>query len=436
MRRFSSGSAPSLLTNRSRPPSGLPFDDVFSTLPTVEPRPRRNASDSTTSRNDYYSTSSDVFRTTGGSLQPEQTNLRPRHFSSDASNASGQFSYYGSLPPSRVASRGGPSMENDLSQSQMDGAVASNEGHRPLAPAVPSSASRYSTRRPNSSGSSVLSFSDNVGSGPHGVSPLPSMPYTRNQGDSTSSGYTTQGLGYIVDATTAAMEGLESPLNPFSEHYQRQLQAAQARMNPYTYQPRAEGAQARRSSQGHGSRANHSRHSPPLPDQRTRSSQQAYYRTQESQQSFENSAIHESKNHERGSNLHGRGGRGDRHSRENPSSVPTSSSEATMRAGRVQAQRAAYERLHNPRMAMQVETNMNPLRHSMPQPTITHDLPSRRHHFTGFRNEEHRNSPFNTHRRPSQSQIAHPLRGPRGGEPGDIFQACKPPSMNCTQNIY
>jgi hypothetical protein len=112
--------------------------------------------------------------------------------------------------------------------------------------------------------------------------------------------------------------------------------------------------------------------------------------------------------------------------------VPTSSSDATMRAGRVQAQRAAYERLHNPRMAMQVETNMNPLRHIMPQPTITHDAHSRRHHFTRFRNEEHRNSPFNTHRRPSQSQTAHPLRGPRGGEPGDIFQACKPPNMNCT----
>ncbi|KAF7673681.1 hypothetical protein GT037_008296 [Alternaria burnsii] len=430
MRSLSSGSAPSLLTNRSRPPSGLPFDDVFSTLPTDEPRSRRNASDFTASCNDYYSTSSDIFRTPGGSLQPEQTNSRPRHFSSDASGASGQFSYYGSLPPSRGASSGGPSIENDLSRSQMDGAVASNEDHRPLAPAVPSSVSRHSTNRPNSSGSSILSFSDNIGSGPHGVSPLPSMPYTRNQGDSTSSDYTTQRSGYIVDATTAAMEGLESPLNPFSEHYQRQLQAARARMNPYTYRPRAEGPQARRSSQGHGDRANHSRHPPPLLDQRTGSSRQAYYRAQEFQQSFENLAIDESKNHEWGSNLHGRGGRGDRHSREDPSSMPTSSSDATMRAGGVQAQRAAYERLHNSRMAMQVETNMNPLRHSIPQPTITHDAPGRRHHFTGFRNEEHRNSPFNTYRRPSHSQMAHPLGGPRGGEPDDIFQASYPQSAS------
>ncbi|KAG9187351.1 hypothetical protein G6011_05222 [Alternaria panax] len=409
MRSFSSGSAPSLRTNRARPPSDPPFDDVFSTLPSVEPRARRNASSSTTSRGEnYYSTSSDIFHTSGGSLQPEQTGSRPRHFSSDASGASAQFSYYGSLPPSRGASSSGPPLENDISRLQLDEAAASDKNHR-LAYADPSSP-RHSTLRPNSSDSSVLSLPDNAGSGPHGVSPLPSMPYTRNQGDPRLPDYTTQRPGYVVDATTAAMEGLESPLSPYSEHYRHQLQAAQARANPHIHQPCAEGAQARRTShsRGQGNRSNHPRH---LPGQSDGPSED---RTREFEQSSANMSIaghHPSWNPV----LHGRAGQGEQRFRENLPSVPTSSYDAAMRAGRVQAQRAAYERLYNPRMAMQVETSINSLRHSMPQPTISHDLSYRRPHFSGFRPEERSSSLFVMHqqRQPPQGHITHSLLPPR-----------------------
>jgi hypothetical protein len=118
-----------------------------------------------------------------------------------------------------------------------------------------------------------------------------------------------------------------------------------------------------------------------------------------------------------------RGGRGEQRSGENNPVVPMSSQDQIAHIGRVQAQRAAYERLHNPRRAMQVETNINSSRRSIPQTTVPHDRsnrpnrpPDMTHLLLPPLNQERSSSPFMAHQqqRPAQgqSQLGAPLGSP------------------------
>ena len=354
------------------PPDQL-FEDVFRTLPAVEPPTRQFARSSTvTHGEDYHSTASDIFHTSGGSLQPEQAGPRSRHFSSDASAASAQFSYYGSLASSTRFPSSEASLGRDLSRVQLDGAAVSNESHRHYSPDNPFAAQLRAI-----SGSSAYSSSSRAGSGPHGLSPLPSMPYNRTEaGHPVPHSYT----GGYIDATTAVVQDLESPLDPYAQHYQQQLRAQAAREEAlqqhvfrqqamlnqrFPPQFRTESFQARRSSHGQGSQ--------PRPPPQIPNGVRMPFPHQPQQQSLrplqypsERTATMQS------SQFGGRGGRGDHRSGENDPASPSTSRDLIAHHGRVQAQRAAFERLHNPR-STQVETAINTSRRSLPQTTVPHD---------------------------------------------------------------
>lgn len=343
-------------------------DDVFRTLPEAEPPARQFARASTlTHRKDHHSTASDIFHTSGGSFQPDQADPRSRHFSSDASAASAQFSYYGSLASSTRFSSSEASLGRGLSRVQLDGAAVSNESHRLFTPGHPFVAQLRPT-----SGSSAYSSSSRAGSGPHGLSPLPSMPYNRTEtGQPVPHSYT----GAYIDATTAVVRDLESPLDPYGQHYQQQLRAQAAREEAlrqqailnhrYPSQSRAESFQSRRSSHGQGSQ--------PRPPPQFPNDLRVPYHHLHPQQSLqplqypsERTATMQS------SQFGGRGGRGDHRSGENGPVSPSTSRDLIAHHGRVQAQRAAFERLHNPR-SMQVETAINTSRRSLPQTTVPYD---------------------------------------------------------------
>jgi hypothetical protein len=103
--------------------------------------------------------------------------------------------------------------------------------------------------RPNSSGSSIYSSPSMA------LSPLPSMPYTRTQSDQNPQ---RSAPGYI-EAATAVAQNLQSPLEPYAEHYQRQLLMS---AQPVPSAHRTGGTQARRASQGHGARPQDLTHGP------------------------------------------------------------------------------------------------------------------------------------------------------------------------------
>ncbi|RMZ74545.1 hypothetical protein GMOD_00003596 [Pyrenophora seminiperda CCB06] len=160
-------------------------------------------------------------------LLPTRTGARSRHFGSDASVASGSYSYYGSLPPeSRNPSAGNPAGGN-VPDGHIDGTAGSygsNQSSPSMTRTPPVSYGRPSTSavRPNS-GANPAHVS------PFRPSPLPASPYTRPQHDQTNP---SPGLALhrhilrgSIDAATAASQGLSSPLDPMAEQYQRRMQA-------------------------------------------------------------------------------------------------------------------------------------------------------------------------------------------------------------------
>ncbi|KAF2849942.1 hypothetical protein T440DRAFT_479738 [Plenodomus tracheiphilus IPT5] len=195
-RSLSSGSAPpfSHLALRPDPADSSDeaefFDAIQDSRVTDDPAFTRFLS---TLRSSHAGPSSTVrsISTMTGSRQ------RQRMSSSGASNASAAFSYHGSLPSESRHSSSGMSGMEQLSHSQHDGAAASTE----------------------------------IGSGIYhkvrsGYSPLPSSPYTRFQGSRITSQpcaalrRTTSGDDYPT-ATEAAARDLRSPLDDYSEQYQR-----------------------------------------------------------------------------------------------------------------------------------------------------------------------------------------------------------------------
>ncbi|KAH6881505.1 hypothetical protein BKA58DRAFT_371690 [Alternaria rosae] len=349
------------------------FEDVFRTLPAAEPPARQFARTSTvTHGEDYHPTASDMFYTSGGSLQPDQADPRSRHFSSDASAASAKFSYYGSLASSTRFPSSEASLGRDLSRVRPDGAAVSNESHRLYTPGNP-----FVAQLRPSSGSSAYSSSSRAGSGPHGLSPLPSMPYNRIEaGQPVPHSYT----GAYIDATTAVVGDLESPLDPYAQHYQQQLQAQAAREEAlqqhalrqqailnqrFPSQSHAESFQSRRSSHGQGSQ--------PRPPPQFPNNPRMPYHHLPPQQSLQPLQYPSERTATMQSSQFGvRGGRGDHRSGENDPVSQSTSRDLIAHHGRVQAQRAAFERLHNPR-SMQVETAINTSRRSLPQTTVPYD---------------------------------------------------------------
>ncbi|EUC43822.1 hypothetical protein COCMIDRAFT_99836, partial [Bipolaris oryzae ATCC 44560] len=242
-----------------------PSDDVFRTPAVSGDLTRRH-------RNSYRLTSND-FSTLGprnlssivGSVkQSDHTSVRPRERGSDATSASTSYSWYGSL----------------------------------------SSDTRFPSSEHSQDESSPPLQLDGVRTRSHGPSPLPSMPYTRMHNDATSAPPPTlddsrQISGGYVEAATAAVHDLQSPLDPYAEHYQRRVHTQHALLNYPTY-------------------AN-----PANPSLSTRGNSPTFLRPS---QSF----------------------RMEQGSSENaPVSVPVNHGDAS-RYGRVPAHRAAYQRLQSP----------------------------------------------------------------------------------------
>jgi hypothetical protein len=171
-----------------------------------------------------------------GGIDQRRPSVAPRQFSSEASASSEAYSFYQMPPESRQPSdEYGQYLQHP--PSQYDGTAASRPADR----------GAYRSVRPSALEAMInpmrqASSDTNFGS-QHGISPLPSMPYTLPQnvrpGQQAFSG------GSYIDAATAAISGRVSPLEPFSEHYQhlsemlnpRQTMPAQLSSSQYHPQP-------------------------------------------------------------------------------------------------------------------------------------------------------------------------------------------------------
>jgi hypothetical protein len=156
-----------------------------------------------------------------------------RRFSSEASGTSAAYFIY-ELPPESRLSSGERTGSAQHDYFQYDGSAAPEHAYCGAYHSVRPSdlrASNYPLQHPATS---------SAYGGQHGVSPLPSMPYTRTQsthaapdalsGTRISDFAPTQ----YVDAATAAARNLNSPLEPFSDHYQRLTAMQNLRRNAPT----------------------------------------------------------------------------------------------------------------------------------------------------------------------------------------------------------
>jgi hypothetical protein len=173
------------------------------------------------------------------SIDQRRSSAAPRQFSSEASASSEAYSFYQMPPESRQ-----PSDEYGQNAQQppppYDGTAASRPADRGAYHSVRPSALE-AMNNPLRQASSGMNFGTQ-----HGISPLPSLPYTLPQnlrpGQQAFSG------GSYIDAATAAISGRVSPLEPFSEHYQhlsemlnpRQTMPARSSSSQYHPQPNIE----------------------------------------------------------------------------------------------------------------------------------------------------------------------------------------------------
>ncbi|EOA92079.1 uncharacterized protein SETTUDRAFT_162598 [Exserohilum turcica Et28A] len=365
-RSLSSGAAPAGATRPSQSPDAA-SDDVFGT--SEAPRASRRDSYNVFNPDHCVSAVSNLSSTLGGSQQAGQAGTRPRQSSSEATNASAVYSWYGSLPSETRF----PSSEHS----------AQNEA---------------CSHAPRSDGST---YSYVVGCSPHGLSPLPSMPYTRIHNEPASSPPAASYVGGVsegyVEAAIAAANELQSPLDPYAEHYQRQLEAqhAQPYFGAYAHPSVSSvgGAQARRPSHGQGIRPDNAavfRQAPQRPSEHpaysATYSSHAYARME--QRSSENAPVV--------GRFEGDGAR----------------------PGQVQMQRAAYEGMQNAgRTTYYSNTRRGvatgPSRHSAPQSSRPYDVSNRGGEYamsdgrasTGLEHHDHGSS--TALGRPQPRQAAH-----------------------------
>jgi hypothetical protein len=171
------------------------------------------------------------------SQQEDSSAAAPRQFSSEASAASGAFSLY-ELPPESRRVSNEQFAHGQQFYPQYDGAVASLQTNRGAYHSV------HSSQLHSCSSSSNQPPANSGASGQHGVSPLPSMPYTRNPNPHSNTqkpqmAYSsTSPSGEHLDAATAAVQDLPSPLDPYSEHYENILHGSRHTMpaQPSPYQ--------------------------------------------------------------------------------------------------------------------------------------------------------------------------------------------------------
>ncbi|KAF1833728.1 hypothetical protein BDW02DRAFT_369742 [Decorospora gaudefroyi] len=336
-----------------------------------------------------------------------QVQARVRQTSSEASAISAGYSYYGSLASGSRYPSSQQSAQDQFSRLQLDEGAPSRENNHVTQPANPF---LDTTLRPGSSGSSLYSSPSLAGSGPHGLSPLPSMPYTRVHNDASSlqpsPGNTRQDTpGGYIEASTAAAQGLSSPLDQYAEHYQRYLRAQHVRQTmppPQTSFPSQGGSQARRLSQGHDSRPYDLVHVPSGP--RALSSRQLQHPTLRS--------VHRSSEHlahpvAYGPQMFNRSGqptRSSQRSTENAPVIPSATQGHFTHSGQVQSQRAVFERLQNPGHTFQAgrgrQIETLPFRHSMPHGNTSYHSSNRPpHRYTARgpsdpRNSDRSSSPF------------------------------------------
>ncbi|KAF1912703.1 hypothetical protein BDU57DRAFT_523131 [Ampelomyces quisqualis] len=299
------------------------------------------------------------------SLYPDAPRLplvAQRNFSSEASAASDAFSFY-QLSESRQSSGERPGTTNP-SLAQFDGSAASRYRQSGTYHSV-----RPSELRAISNPRQGTLLDLDIG-GQHGISPLPSSPYTRTQShDNTPQSFP---VFASQDAATAAVQGLASPLEPFSEHYQRLVELQNARLmlsaqqSPYPYRSTyssdthygaAGEFAARRLSDRLPQPLSSSRPSQATgilsgdPDRASRASVRGTHATRTSQRSSENAPVR----------------------------TPAQSS-APSRNSQVQIHRAAFERLHNAMQDLNAGTpdvsRQDRSRRSLP-PTVPRDTSNR-----------------------------------------------------------
>lgn len=321
-------------------------------------------------------------------FQTDQLTPRPRHFSSEASNTSVGFSYYGSLP-SESRHSSSSELGQDLSSHQHDGAVASQPG--------------ISTTHAGSPTSSGYHLSHTSIAGQHGISPLPSMPYTRVPTAQTTAPLMPQDpdlTGVVIDASTAAARDLRSPLDDYSVYYQRMLQAQ------HTYRPAQSGNHAWSHPFGGGGTS---------PFQTSQTIGGHPYGMMPAHASMP-STISPTQNvgHQpvetSGDRMqHGRPSQGYRSNRRSSENAPVHAKAQDNRQSQVQVQRAAYEQLQNAVQAMQ---EIGPsITGNQPPTTRPRDVSNQSHgqppHATRTIPRTHHNAPssspppFPTHRQPT-----------------------------------
>lgn len=249
---------------------------------------------------------------------------------------SAAYSYYGSLPPeSRYTSFERPAAYASPHHN-IDGGAVSNENFPSSLHLHPNTGSNMPIAgAPHAISAYTTAYSSLYG--PYRPSPLPASPYTRTLPNQINPppdlGFTRHAPRGFVDASTAASQGLLSPLEPMVEQYQRRMQA--------TVDRRPEDTRATRPGISPYTLP-HQNQSHAVAGQLTRA-------------------------------VHG--------SSENASVALPSQPNHTTRSGTVQAHRAAYERLQpanrtTPTAAAR-GTDSQPFRHSMPQTSIAYDRPSR-----------------------------------------------------------
>ncbi|OAL52196.1 hypothetical protein IQ07DRAFT_670568 [Pyrenochaeta sp. DS3sAY3a] len=234
-RSLSSGNAPSF--SLLVPLSGQPVtstDNVFDT-PTSQPDPHVvRDSLSISYGNDSLSSLPSGLLSPGAFPQLEPTIGRSRHFSSEASDGSAAFSYYGS---ELLGSRHSSSQRSG--QSQHQNKMHSPSGDKPEGQydEDPISDVAFLEDSAQSPPTHVDSSQPLLSSTQHGVSPLPSVPYNRSQwiqNPLESSINFANGQDASVpslDAAFAAVQDLRSPLDDYSDQYHRLARAFNARQS-------------------------------------------------------------------------------------------------------------------------------------------------------------------------------------------------------------
>ncbi|CBX94347.1 hypothetical protein IAQ61_009945 [Plenodomus lingam] len=334
-RSLSSGNVPpfSLLIPR---PEATDTSDESAFGPTRAVR-RTSESETAQTRRGWPSTSDHDLSSTP---QLVRTMVGSRHMhrqsSSEVSAASASFSYYGSLPSGSRHSSSGMSGTAQFPHTQYDGSTLSREV---------GSAVNHRVRSLGVSANSLLSSSNARGSiaSPDfraGYSPLPSSPYARTQGERATSQNSpatsqTDFIQEYPDATEAAARNLRSPLDEYSEQYQRLTGDQHSRESMPHYFPHFQPAAynpsgSRRGSTGEAYRSPY----PPMP---TMDNQE---RRQPGAQSTQQNR---SQHHATRANQ--------RSSQNNPVTSPLINTRSSR--GQVQTQRAAYELLQNASRAMQ-----------------------------------------------------------------------------------